>query len=224
MPKHILAWTDKDRTTLRTMLVSGAPVIDVARRLRISPTLVYSAAERFYGGVGVLRAGVRTLNQITRLMSVRPEVAYTWITTGLLATTRNKAIQPSVDRTGRRPRNQYLITDAALLAFLRNRSAWMSWDVAAITDEAWRLRARQIRLAVNGSWLCVKDVAARTCYGLDTVCHWLRTGRLPGVKWMGHWYVWSEDLIGWRPPEQTIDYAERARRRAATEQQRRAAP
>lgn len=219
--KRGMAWSSARREMLRQMIMSGASVAEVAKKLRCSVPMAYDTARTYFGGIQALRSGhVWTLNQVIQMFSVTPEIGIAWIDAGLLVANRNQAWQ-SIDQTGQRPRQEYLITVAALWVFIRNRAGWMSWEIKDIRSQEWRDRAAQVRYAVNGRWLRIIEVAAQIPgYGLDTICDWLRNDRLPGIKWRNAWYVWSDDLIGFVPPAECVDFMARAQVRKSNQEQR----
>jgi hypothetical protein len=59
---------------------------------------------------------------------------------------------------------------------------------------------RRPRPPLPAGWLTAHEVANRYHVTHQNICHHLRRGSLPGVKWMGVWMVKADELPGELPP------------------------
>lgn len=77
--------------------------------------------------------------------------------------------------------------------FLQKKEFWMLWSIEKISDKKWRDYCRQFR-DDKDYWLNILQISSLVFYDRDTVCNWVRSGKLPGTFVSGRWYVWSRDL------------------------------
>lgn len=186
-------WTHDEDEQLDALLDEGLSYNEIARRLgRASGDAVRTHLKRRRILALTKRYATLTARQVADLLGKRcsKSVAY-WIEQGYL-----KAREAN---SGRKDgRSIWRIAWNGLIAFLREPSYWMAWDVERVTDAD--LRAELAALRASGPrWLSIGDVARRFSVVTNTVGQWISKGWLCAVRY-GNWWIDARKLDGWVPP------------------------
>lgn len=198
-------WTENEDYELIEGLRAGLPCRRVADNLnemagykRRTATAVIRRADRKFGGIQNIRSGrdalsnisaVRSALQVSELLGMPYYIVKRLCRLKIIKNSRTGYTQPK-----KRGKNWYhYITDDALMTFLDDQGYWMLVDTALIADPDWRAYAELAREGIDGAWIAAPRFAEQLGYTPDCGRYWVRTGRVPGVKVLDVWYVWSND-------------------------------
>jgi DNA-binding transcriptional ArsR family regulator len=219
------AWKKAEVAELDRLIRQGKPAHVIARKLGRPLWAIYNRRDVTKRRRGV----VYGRGELARLFGVDDNVPAIWQRHGWLPHTRNGAyaaqqtdaqqqayaawrrelepalvsVREDTDPITPGRMASYLITDTAIEAFLANRDTWYAWDVADITDPAWRKLAETLRAQSTGRWLTTEEVAARLGVVVGTVRMWHERGWTEGLtvaRYGIHLYWWSTDLDHWTQP------------------------
>lgn len=195
--------TRSDAARAKALLEQGVSLELIAASLgRRAGNNIYDLIMRVYG----VPAGALTRNrpytalQLSRLMGVSNGTVYGWIARGWLETYRTRP-EPETPPRRRAPGESrrdghHQITRGALADFLRDRTTWMTWGVASITDAEWQQLARTYRQYAGGRWMSAVQIAQAHHYGDNAGQGWVRAG-WPGVPWETTTY--GRQVFVWLP-------------------------
>jgi excisionase family DNA binding protein len=186
-------WTHDQVDELHTLLDAGHDYPTIARRLGRSINAIVVKTQRLHCKM-TTRPTVLTAREAARIAGVgcAKTIVY-WIGLGWLPGKARRTL-------GKAPRRIWAIQYDDLVACLRDRTHWMAYDAACITDE--ELRAELVaQRAGQPRWLTHAEVAARYGVDRDTVGNWIQRGYLPSQRYGNHW-IWSADLDGWVIPSE----------------------
>lgn len=217
------AWTEEELRELDRLIRQGKSVQAIAKTLDRPFWAIYNRHELAERRKGVVFGH----QEIARLFGVDKGIPAIWQRHGWLPSRRNGAyahVQAYEEQRGyeawrqdfeptfrvrEEPRSKpgrmaaYLITDTAIEAFMANRDTWYAWNVADITDPAWRALAQTFRAQTPERWLTTEEFADRVGCVVDTARMWHQRGLTEGLKTARygiHLYWWSEGIDGWTPP------------------------
>lgn len=182
------------------MIQDGQPMAEIARQLNMASVRALRWHLARYGvRVRDVRrapaARVFSLERLAALFSSTPTRIRRWIRMGALVATRNET------EKRRSPRQRMvLITEQAVLDFLAVREQWPSWEPASITDSDLRMEAERLREEAGGHWVQLAAWARAHGYTPNAASQWVAAGLIPAIPYGRVLYVWSTDLIDWRPP------------------------
>lgn len=178
-------WSQEERIQVEALFAEGYTPVEVAERLGRTEPALMKFVYRYYERLGMLTDGVHSVRWVAALLGVYSQKVQEWIVEGVLG-----------GRPGVGAGNKGRITDADILAFLENRTAWPDWRPEDITDPSWRAEAERIRASAGAQWLTTQQAADRVHYSWSSMRTWIMERRIPATKRYNAWYVWSADLDG----------------------------
>jgi hypothetical protein len=202
-------WLQNDKELLRDMIQDGRNAAYIARKLNRGLDSIYWAANKFCGGIELLRndglARVQTPVQVAAMLGMASETIRRWIKKGYITASKNVVYHRT---NGRKPHNKeiaesFLVTDDSLMQFLQDCRYWGLWRVEKITDRDWREYAQDIRAGAHAEWLSTAQVAQRLRRSQKRIVAWRARGKFTNVRTMrvhGQYLFWSEDIARFVPP------------------------
>ncbi len=167
-PQH----TEAERRRAAELARQGGTLREIARAIHRSEADV-SDLLRPLGGLHALRAageGWRTLAGTAALLGVHVVSVRRWRDAGALVGDRTKAVA----------QGHWRFSQAAVIAFLRNRRYWMEYTPSLITDNVLRQLATTFRARAGGRWELLARLAGSPAPG--TYARWRAHG-WPGAGW-----------------------------------------
>lgn len=176
-------WTPARRARLLSLSEDGLPADAIGEALNVSPRAVVWARQRY----GIQPPGdvLLTPTEIGRRMGVSPHgQVVRWIADGFLVA----AATPERRRHGA----PTYCTEAAILDFLGDATAWHLFEPAVIRHEPWRRWAERAR--GDERFLSTTEVARQLCCSDRTVTKWCRRGLLPARRIGKRYCIAASDL------------------------------
>jgi hypothetical protein len=95
------------------------------------------------------------------------------------------------------PKHHWFWWSSDLQAFIENRTTWLYWEPAQLTDAAWRRRAETARANAGGRWLSLQELAAWWHLSDEALQSFTLRGGMAGLPtYRAHaryWWVTPED-------------------------------